>query len=79
MLKTSPKDCPKRKLNTPNLKMNPQIPMSTILPIHELEAAFLEMTESEFEAAYGAARPTPEQWDVVLTCKSGVRAMNADE
>ena len=62
-----------------DFKMNRQIPTSTILPIQELEAAFLEMTEEEFEAAYGAARPTPEQWDVVLTCKSGVRAMNADE
>lgn len=59
--------------------MNRQIPTSTILPIHELEAAFLEMTEAEFEAAYGAARPTPEQWNVVLTCTAGVRAMNADE
>ncbi len=37
------------------------------------------MEPSDFEASYGIVKPTPEQWDLVITCKSGVRAMKADE
>ncbi len=55
-----------------------QIPGSVCLPLHEVDAAFGDLDEAEFEQRYGFSRPAPSRKDVVLTCRSGRRVRVAD-
>ncbi|XP_069954601.1 rhodanese domain-containing protein CG4456 [Cherax quadricarinatus] len=55
-----------------------QLPGSHVLPVQELEES-LGLEEESFKAKYGFPRPSPEDPNLVISCRSGRRVGVANE